>query len=427
MKPWRTIELAALVALSAHIARAELLVGAARVDITPEVPVALEGYSEPHTRMSVGVHDRLYARAVAFRNGARKLVLVSCDLAGFQGVPVSIYRKELFARFALQPDELLLSGIHTHSGPMLIVNRAYPHPNNFAYTEGLKAKLVEVVGKALKAAAPARLSVGIGSSPIAVNRRVPLPPGEVKPGEAKVTMGRHPDGPVDREVLVLKVAKPDGAPVAALWDYGCHSRSLRSANKQISGDLFGIAEQFVEKILGAGVVSPAFAGASGDIDPWYVLPGFSEEPGWIPETELMGTLLGEEVVRAYRSAAETKTGGEIRSRREPLTVAGKAAGTPAAGAAAGSKSIEMTAAAVGDVAFLCLDSEALVEIGTAIKAGSPFPHTFVVTNCNGGSGYLPPAHLYAERGYEVDLSGYGEAAAGQVVENALKMLTAIRR
>jgi hypothetical protein len=85
----------------------------------------------------------------------------------------------------------------------------------------------------------------------------------------------------------------------------------------------------------------------------------------------------------------------------------------------------MTAAALGDVAFLSLDCEPLVEIGKAIKAGSPFRYTFVVTNCNGGSGYLPPAHLYPERGYEVDLSGFAADAAGIVVQNAVKLLESL--
>jgi hypothetical protein len=86
----------------------------------------------------------------------------------------------------------------------------------------------------------------------------------------------------------------------------------------------------------------------------------------------------------------------------------------------------MTAAAVGEVAFLAVDCEALVEIGKAIKAVSPFRHTFIVTNCNGGSGYLPPAHLYGERGYEVDLSGFAPEAAGIVVEKATWMLSLLR-
>jgi hypothetical protein len=58
----------------------------------------------------------------------------------------------------------------------------------------------------------------------------------------------------------------------------------------------GLAEQFVEKILGSDVVAPVFIGASGNIDPWYrVLPGFNTEPGWVPEPVLLGTFLGEEV------------------------------------------------------------------------------------------------------------------------------------
>ena len=99
-----------------------LRVGAARTDITPEVPVALAGYSNPETRMSTGVHDRLFARAIAFQSGARRLVLVSCDLTGFQYVPVLYFQKDIFAKFNLQPDELLLCGTHTHSGPMVFLN-----------------------------------------------------------------------------------------------------------------------------------------------------------------------------------------------------------------------------------------------------------------------------------------------------------------
>jgi hypothetical protein len=87
----------------------------------------------------------------------------------------------------------------------------------------------------------------------------------------------------------------------------------------------------------------------------------------------------------------------------------------------------MSAARVGDIAFLAVDWEALVEIGKAIRRWSPFPHTFILTNCNGGSGYLPPAHLYPERGYEVDLSGFAPEAAEMVVQSALQMLSSLRR
>ncbi|HEY1343309.1 MAG TPA: neutral/alkaline non-lysosomal ceramidase N-terminal domain-containing protein [Bryobacteraceae bacterium] len=391
----------AAILLVVPLSAQQLLAGAAKVDITPDKPVALAGYSEAQNRISEGVHDRLYARAVAFRSGSKRLVLVSCDLSGFQTVPVSIYRNVLFERFHLQPDELFLCGTHTHSAPMLILNRTWPHPDNFDYTESLKAKLVQAVDRALNSVAPARIAAGSGESPIAVNRRLRI--------GSEITIGRNPDGPVDREVQVLKIVRPNGAPIAAIFDYACHARSLRAANRLLSGDIFGLAEQYVEKELGANAVTPAFAGASGDIDPWYVLPGFQEE------TARMADQLGAEVLRVYRAATPIAATA-IRTRTEILKLPGK---TPP------DRPLEMTVAAIGDVAFLALDCEALVEIGKAIKAASPFRHTFVVTNCNGGSGYLPPAHLYPEGGYEVDLSGFAPEAAGMVVENALKMLRAV--
>jgi hypothetical protein len=80
----------------------------------------------------------------------------------------------------------------------------------------------------------------------------------------------------------------------------------------VSGDVLGISAQFVERILGKDIFSPVFAGASGDIDPWYrVLPGFNTEHGWIPEPVLLGTLLGEEVINVFRNIKEVNPGGEI--------------------------------------------------------------------------------------------------------------------
>ena len=66
--------------------------------------------------------------------------------------------------------------------------------------------------------------------------------------------------------------------------------------------------------------------------------------------------------------------------------------------------------------------EMLTEIGMAIKAASPYKHTFVITHCNGYNHYLPPEHLFKEGGYEVMRSSFAPRAAGIVVKAALKML-----
>jgi neutral ceramidase len=395
-----------------------LLVGVSKVDITPENPVALTGYSSPEERISEGIHDRLYARALAFRAGAGRCVLLSADLAGFQTVPILHYQKEIFARLRLKPEELFLCGTHTHSGPMLFLSRTYPHPNNYEYSQWLKGRLFGAVEQALARLAPARVGVATGECAVAVNRRLPLPPSQIKPGGDRVTMARNPEGEVDRQVQVLRIERSGAAP-AALFDYGCHSRSLRAANHLISGDIFGIAEQYAERTLGGGAVSPAFAGASGDIDPWDVVDGFGDESSRVSETVRQGTSLGEEVVRLFRTIAATAAPSALRARSRNLSVPGRSPANP--------KSVLIQAASLGTgIAFLGLDCEALVAIGKAIKRASPFRHTLILTHCNGGSGYLPPADLYPDRGYEVNISGFAPQAADLVVQAAIEMLQQLK-
>ena len=63
------------------------------------------------------------------------------------------------------------------------------------------------------------------------------------------------------------------------------------------------------------------------------------------------------------------------------------------------------------------------EPGMAIKDGSPYEHTFVITHCNGGAGYLPPKHLYEQEGYEIRSTGFGPQAADMLVKKTLQMLS----
>ena len=73
-----------------------------------------------------------------------------------------------------------------------------------------------------------------------------------------------------------------------------------------------------------------------------------------------------------------------------------------------------------------MDCEALVDIGKAIKSRSPFQPTFLLTNCNGGSGYLPPASAYPEGGYEVKLTGFAPEAADLVLNRAVQMIEELK-
>lgn len=392
---------------------AVLRAGTARADITPEKPVQMSGYAS-RKDLSTSVHDPLSARVLAFEADGKRLVLVSMDIIGFYEGTDDYFREALLAEYNLKPSELFLCAIHTHSAPSPTVNKERGHPNNVEYTEKLRDDLVKIVGQALGRMQPAEIGAGAGSCPVGSNRR------ELrinKVGESSIVLGRNPNGPTDKEVLVMKVNGPDGTLLAVAFDYATHATCLGPGNYAISGDVIGLAEQFVERILGGDVIAPAFAGASGNIDPWFrVLPGFNAEPGWVPEPVLLGTFLGTEVVHVYRAIGTTAKPSRIATALAVLDLPAKASETPA------SAPFVVTVARLGDVAFVGLGGEVLTEIGMAIKAGSPCRHTFVITHCNDAAGYLAPAELHVEGGYEVRSSRFTPQAADVVVRESIRLL-----
>jgi hypothetical protein len=401
-----------------------LRAASARTDITPTEPVTLAGYAS-RTNVSRGIHDPLSARALAFAQGDRKLLLVSIDNLGFYSDTAKPLRQAILDACKLQPSELFLCAIHTHSAPALTLGPEKGHPNNVAYTKWLQGKLVEVARQAMDQLAPAQLGVGSGSSPVGVNRREVVQSAD---GSSKTVLGRNPLAVTDREVQVLKVSRADaGNPLAILFVYPTHSTSLGPANYLVSGDIHGLAAQFLETYLGDVAVTPEFAGASGNIDPWVrVLPEFRTNNGWVPEPVLMGTMLGEEVERVVERIKTSVTNGPIRTLFKTVNLPGKPRDQASASDAAMSTTFNITVARLGDLAFVGLGGEVFNELGRAIKSSSPFKTTFVMTHCNGAAGYVPTRPSYDEGGYEVQSSPFAPGAGEQLVEEAVRMLRELK-
>lgn len=428
MKPYRLF-LAVLLAgcvqpiLPSPMPGAELRAGLARVDITPDQPVMLAGY-ESRKELSKGIHDPLFARALAFENGGRKLVLVSADNLGFYGGTADTMRQAVLEACSLQPSELLLCAIHTHSAPSLTLNTERGHSNNLAYTKALQPKLVDLVRQAFDRLQPVRFGIGSGSSPVGVNRREVT---QDSNGKTKIILGRNVSELTDREVQVLKLVRPGSDQIiGALFDYATHSTSLGPGNYFVSGDIHGLAEQFLEKYFGPEIIAPGFAGASGNIDPWVrVLPEFRTNNGWIPEPVLLGTMLGEEVARVLERTGLSDGSTEIKTSMKTLQLPGKMRGSPNT-ATNTPCSIVVTVARVGDVAFVGWGGEVFNEIGRQVKKGSPFGSTFVFTHCNGTAGYVPIRAAYDEGGYEVLSSGFAPGAGEGLAEETLTMLRELK-
>jgi len=392
------------------------MAGFSRGDITPPFPVRLYGY-QSRKAYSEGVHDSISARVSVFKNGSRHFVLVSADMGSFGNDVINDLSNEISQRFHLDRSQLFIAATHSHSTPILSVNRETGDTANIRYTELLKKRLISLIDQAFLNMVAVNLSAGRGYSPVASNRR------EMR-NDGTITLGRNPYGPADKEVLVLKVESEEGVPLAGIFDFSTHATSLGPRNMLISGDILGISAGFCEKVMAKKIIFPVFAGASGDIDPWYrVLPKFDTENGWIPEPVLLGTLLGEEVVHVFRAAKKLSDNQLLNTAEKTLEYPRRAGPESQKSQQKDKIPVRITAASIGDdVAFIGFNVEMLNEIGLKIKEASPFRYTFVITHCNGYSGYLPPLHLYKEGGYEVTTSPFEPGTAEDIKSEALKIL-----
>ena len=69
-----------------------------------------------------------------------------------------------------------------------------------------------------------------------------------------------------------------------------------------------------------------------------------------------------------------------------------------------------------------IPAEPFAEIALAIKARSPFPHTWFGGYVGGWAGYIPIAEEYPRGGYEVDTTPFAPEAAARVVDGTLAAL-----
>ena len=254
---WQVVALLGLGLTAAVAPAAEpatYLVGVAKIDITPDFPVRLNGFGG-RLDESNGVTQPIYAKALAF--GADEeppALLITVDNLG---VPADVAAKvtaRLVERAKFNAERIAFSASHTHTAPMLsganitLFGVAIP-PEHLAhidrYTELFIDKLEQVALAALADRKPATLSWTVGSVGFAKNRR---------------TAG----GPVDHDLPLLVVRAPDGAVRALYTSYACHCVTL--SDYRISGDWAGFAQQAIEKNH-PGAIALVSIGCGADANP----------------------------------------------------------------------------------------------------------------------------------------------------------------
>jgi len=408
-------------AASAH---ADLRAAAVKVDITPQNPQWLLGYQ---ARQSNGVHDNIYHRVLALEAAGTSFYLISTDLCLFSPNFHDSVMRELQSRTGIDPAQVWWSVTHTHAAPEVGPPDMYKallgrsdHDWDRDYTTLVTNALIEAVKTARDTLEPARLSLATTTSNANINRRA-------KDVDGKISLGLNPDGPVDRQVNLLRVMRPDGSPIALVVNYAMHGTVMSGQNLKISGDGPGVVATYLEEQLGGTVLY--VNGAAGNIAPIYSVYA-DPSSGHLSQFRV---LLGDRVIAAAHAMPPGTDRVIIRhaqqvietARREDLVWPDELA----AYATSDRQRIKLPLqfVAINDTVIWSAPVEMFCEIAMNIRERSPFKQTFYFGYTNGWFGYLPTAKGFEEGGYEPRTSPFTAQAEGDLTTSVMAFLRRLRK
>jgi hypothetical protein len=417
-------------------------VGAAVVDITPPLGLAMDGYGA-RSGGAAGVHDPLSVRVlVGEGSDGTAVALVVADLLQIDRRLQDIAAGEILRATGIPREHLQLAGTHTHSGP------AFDEPSSLEQRTG--EAIAEAVSQAWQARREATAAIGVGRvDGIGANRR---PNG----------------GPLDDRVTVTRFDNLDGQPIANHVNYGCHPTTLGPNNLLYSADFPGVLCRRLDEVLGG--VTIFSTGPQGDVNPGGYSPEGSMVGVVVPwrtfeSAERYGLALADvavDVRRGLRPAPSERIWGAATVaplRRKPLPEASiaraaadgaarsaeavRAAGLSPdatyhaivaaayadliAGQAAdpgrdGPVEIRISALAFGPLLHMGVSGELFVALGQRIRAAVGDDSSVIAALCDGSAGYLPTADAFEVGGYEPNASvlvpGEGERLADAMIKLA---------
>jgi hypothetical protein len=211
--------------------------GFAKRTITPALaaqPVYMAGFDT--NRPATGVHDDLWARAVAVSDGRTRVVIVSLDLIGFFLTDVDAARALLRERAGAV--ELVVTSTHSHEGPDTM---GLWGPGRFSsgvdpeYLARVRRTIADTAAAALDRLEPARLVLAKTRTPeLIVDSRLP----EV----------------IDDGLVILQALAPDDRTLGAVVSWGNHPEALGGDNTLLTSDFPHYLNRRLEETLGGTAV-----------------------------------------------------------------------------------------------------------------------------------------------------------------------------
>jgi len=230
----RTVFCCVLLAVVSTAASAAILVGASSADVNPRPGICMGGYGK--NRLTTGVHDDLYEKAVVFDDGKTPVALVIIDSVGLLHVDVNEIREKASSRvteIVLPPERIVVACTHTHSAPD---------------TQGLWGPDFSTTGRDAQYVAKL-IDTAAEQVAVAAKKRAPatLMYAETKCHGWAVNV--IDPGVFDFSVSVLQCLDDQGGTIATLTNFACHPTILDAPNTDASADWVGYFYKRMSKAL----------------------------------------------------------------------------------------------------------------------------------------------------------------------------------
>ena len=439
----------------------KLMVGFAKVDITPEDNVPMAIYGNETERTSEGFMDYIYGYAMAVTGTNGETVLfMTVDHSWFHVDIANQVREKLGKEFSIPDENFILSGTHNHSAPSISTKTKEAS----RYKEDFAKKVLELGRAAMADQKPATMYTGSAKAEgMNFVRRYKLKDGTY-PNFQKVSSDQiecHESEP-DDELQVLKFVREDGKDIA-VFNWQAHVNMVMqdaATYHLITSDILGNFRAEVEKKL--DVECFVWNGAAGNLNPESQIDG--EQP--TDDHREYGKLLSAYGVEAYNNATEAEGGkvqvvtktyvGEVnhtfdsvvgiaeefvrRSKEtgssEFVREEGKTYGINTVQHATRiitnsklgpTEEVPLKALCIGNVGFVCVYYEMFDTNGMQIKEQSPFSRTFIVGYTESGKGYIPSALVEDHGGYEVDNNVFMNGTGETLVTEYLDLLEQLKK
>ena len=253
----------------------ELMVGTAVIDITPEEPVAVSG--QFHLRIANTVETPLTANVIALESRQDGLsrdvaIMVSCDLLYIPSEVLELVRKAVRERLPdLDTRKLFLNGTHTHTAPVLLLDK-YPIPSEGViqvkqYRSFLAERVADAIVQAWNSRDVGSVTWGLSHAVVAYNRRAVYADGSARMyGKTDVAAFRNLEGYEDHDINTLFFWNDSGELTGAVVNVSCPSQEVESRSA-VNADFWHPVREYLRQRFGERLCVLGWTGASGDQSP----------------------------------------------------------------------------------------------------------------------------------------------------------------